>query len=103
MSADGRSGEGSAEQSGGLPAVQPGALSAEQSGAVPADQSGAVPGEQPAALPAGLSGEVTASRRVVISSVTGKPIPWESEESAPAGQSARDAELLRNLPPHWGR
>lgn len=95
MSADGRSGEGSAEQSGGLPAVQPGALSAEL--------SGAVPGEQPAALPAGLSGEVTASRRVVISSVTGKPIPWESEESAPAGQSARDAELLRNLPPHWGR
>ena len=73
MSADGRSGEGSAEQSGGLPAVQPGALSAEL--------SGAVPGEQPAALPAGLSGEVTASRRVVISSVTGKPIPWESEES----------------------
>ncbi|MCL6422883.1 hypothetical protein Bequi_05690 [Brachybacterium sp. JHP9] len=44
-----------------------------------------------------------ASGRVVISSVTGKPIPWEAEEAAPRGTSAHDAELLRNLPPHWGR
>lgn len=46
-----------------------------------------------------------ATRRVVISSLTGKPITWDSPEQ-PRGATAKDAheaELLRDVPPHWGR
>lgn len=75
------------------------------------------------------------SRRVVISSITGKPIPWDDGASAApgadggaersgrgtggagspvipnkAGEDApeageadsRDAQILRDVPPHWG-
>lgn len=71
------------------------------------------------------------SRRVVISSVTGRPIPWDEEpdgrdgasgaaaaarpderpvipdrlsEDAPEpGEAAdHDARILRDVPPHWG-
>ena len=66
-------------------------------------------------------------RRVVISSVTGKPIPWDEPESPtpgkPAAQDRRpllpdrvdedapepgadesnDARIAGDVPPHWGR
>lgn len=67
-------------------------------------------------------------RRVVISSVTGKPIPWDDPAGAPAGAGAdeeprrpivpdrlaedapepgadesNDARLAGDVPPHWGR
>ena len=66
-------------------------------------------------------------RRVVISSVTGEPIPWEEPErtgrSRPAAQERRpilpdrvrddapepgadesnDARITGDVPPHWGR
>jgi len=65
---------------------------------------------------------VSAGRKVVISSVTGKPIPWEDEESAPAAgprpplfpdrvaedapepgtDESNDARLAQDVPPHWG-
>jgi hypothetical protein len=44
--------------------------------------------------------------RVVISSVTGEPIPWEEDETeaAPApGGDSNDARLAGDVPPHWGR
>ncbi|EWS81946.1 hypothetical protein [Brachybacterium phenoliresistens] len=65
---------------------------------------------------------MSTGRKVVISSVTGKPIPWEDEEPASApGRSAplfpdrvaedapepgtdesNDARLAQDVPPHWG-
>lgn len=68
----------------------------------------------------------TPPRRVVISSVTGKPIAWEDEETGPHSGSARerrpivpdrvredepepgadesnDSRLAGDVPPHWGR
>ena len=47
----------------------------------------------------------SATRRVVISSLTGGPISWDSPEQ-PRGTTAQDAheaDLLRDVPPHWGR
>lgn len=67
-----------------------------------------------------------ARRRVVISSVTGKPIPWDDEGPAPRAASSReqgpilpnrvaedapepgvdesnDARIAGDVPPHWGR
>jgi hypothetical protein len=47
-------------------------------------------------------------RRVVISSLTGKPIPWGEEDEEREAEAERkrpsghDAELLRDVPPHWG-
>lgn len=47
------------------------------------------------------------SRRVVISSVTGKPMeyPQASTEGTPAagGTDPDDERLLRDIPPHWGQ
>ena len=66
-------------------------------------------------------------RRVVISSVTGKPIPWDESPSTPPGRPAgqerrpilpdrvdedapepgndesNDARIAGDVPPHWGR
>lgn len=66
-------------------------------------------------------------RRVVISSVTGKPIPWDESEEPGAGRSSaqerrpilpdrvdgdapepgadesNDARIAGDVPPHWGR
>ena len=63
------------------------------------------------------------SPRVVISPITGKPIPWEQPEESVAARSAEpkvipdrlaedapepgadesnDARLTRDRPPHWG-
>ncbi|PWH07734.1 hypothetical protein DEO23_03730 [Brachybacterium endophyticum] len=74
------------------------------------------------------------SRRVVISSITGKPIPWDDgtpaagaddgaersgrragaagppvipnkagEDAPEAGETgSREAQILRDVPPHWG-
>jgi hypothetical protein len=45
---------------------------------------------------------------VVISSLTGKPIPWGEEDEEREAEAERkrpsghDAELLRDVPPHWG-
>lgn len=46
-----------------------------------------------------------ASRRVVISSLTGKPITWDSPEQSrgATAKDAHEADLLRDVPPHWGR
>ena len=44
--------------------------------------------------------------RVVISSVTGEPIPWEEDETEAAPASvgdSNDARLAGDVPPHWGR
>lgn len=43
-------------------------------------------------------------RPVVISSVTGEPIAWEDDEGDHGARrpDARDAEILRDVPPHWG-
>ena len=78
-----------------------------------------------AGRPAGR--EARPARRVVISSVTGKPIPWEEPESpSPQGRAAQgrrpippdrvaedapepgvdesnDARIAGDVPPHWGR
>lgn len=66
------------------------------------------------------------TRRVVISSVTGKPIAWEDEDADQGSASARghrpivpdrvredepepgadesnDARIAGDVPPHWGR
>jgi hypothetical protein len=65
------------------------------------------------------------SRKVVISSVTGKPIHWEEQDSAPehaapaprpivpdrveadapepGADESNDARLSGDVPPHWGR
>ncbi|MDO5661126.1 MAG: hypothetical protein Q4G40_00380 [Brachybacterium sp.] len=43
---------------------------------------------------------------VVVSSLTGERLPWP--EDAPEGtpprsrNTARDSDLLRDVPPHWG-
>ncbi|WP_394215460.1 hypothetical protein [Brachybacterium vulturis] len=74
----------------------------------------------------GAPGTVTPGRRVVISSVTGKPIPWDESPPAPsegpAAQDRRpilpdrvdedapepgtdesnDTRLAGDVPPHWG-
>ncbi|MFE5775815.1 hypothetical protein [Brachybacterium sp. NPDC056505] len=80
----------------------------------------------------GAHGADRRSGRVVISSLTGKPIPWDdgdrtggahgdgaraprrgeeprvipdraSEDAPEAGErSGHDAEILRDVPPHWG-
>lgn len=62
-------------------------------------------------------------RRVVISSVTGKPIPWDDEEEVaaaperrpllpdrvaedapePGADESNDARIAGDVPPHWGR
>lgn len=67
-----------------------------------------------------------ARRRVVISSVTGKPIPWDDEGPAertaasqerrpvlpnrvaedapePGTDESNDARIAGDVPPHWGR
>ena len=68
---------------------------------------------------------MTAPRRgrVVISSLTGKPIPWDEEEQQaareehrpilpdrlaedapdPRADESNDARIARDVPPHWGR
>ncbi|GAA1316331.1 hypothetical protein [Brachybacterium tyrofermentans] len=66
------------------------------------------------------------SRRVVISSVTGKPFPWDDESPAerpatskerrpvlpnrvaedapePGTDESNDARIAGDVPPHWGR
>jgi hypothetical protein len=65
------------------------------------------------------------TRRVVISSVTGKAIPWDDEETAapagppdrspivpdrvaedapePGADESNDARIAGDVPPHWGR
>ena len=68
----------------------------------------------------------TPSRRVVISSVTGKPIAWEDEdadqrsgsarerrpivpdrvredEPEPGADESNDSRIAGDVPPHWGR
>ncbi|MBK0331294.1 hypothetical protein Bra3105_15585 [Brachybacterium halotolerans subsp. kimchii] len=80
----------------------------------------------------GAHGADRRSGRVVISSLTGKPIPWDDDErsgdarsdgaraprrgderplipdraseDAPEAEerSGHDAEILRDVPPHWG-
>ncbi|WP_157773392.1 hypothetical protein [Brachybacterium vulturis] len=66
-------------------------------------------------------------RRVVISSITGEPIPWDESEDPPRGGTAaqdrrpilpdrvaedapepgtdesNDARIAGDVPPHWGR
>ncbi|MGP9539470.1 hypothetical protein ACT3SP_15790 [Brachybacterium sp. AOP43-C2-M15] len=64
-------------------------------------------------------------RRVVISSVTGKPIPWDETETVqerpsaerrpilpdrvdedapePGADESNDARIAGDVPPHWGR
>lgn len=64
-------------------------------------------------------------RRVVISSVTGEPIPWDEPEQSPAppvrerrpilpnrveedapepgADESNDARIAGDVPPHWGR
>lgn len=73
------------------------------------------------------AGPARPQRRVVISSVTGKPIPWDDAEEVegprPAAQERRpilpdrvaedapepgadesnDARIAGDVPPHWGR
>lgn len=71
------------------------------------------------------SGDSRSSRKVVISSVTGKPIPWEEQGPAPehvgpdprpivpdrveadapepGTDESNDARLSGDVPPHWGR
>lgn len=49
---------------------------------------------------AGPGGAAGGGKRVVISSLTGRPVEWEAEESAP---SADDERITRDVPPHWGR
>lgn len=46
-----------------------------------------------------------ATRRIVISSLTGKPITWDSPEQSrgATAKDAHEADLLRDVPPHWGR
>lgn len=72
-------------------------------------------------------GAARPARRVVISSVTGKPIPWDEPEhssprspAAPEGRpilpdrvaedapdpgadESNDARIIEDVPPHWGR
>ena len=66
------------------------------------------------------------ARRVVVSSVTGKPIDWEAQDAAapaasrgeepkvlpdrlaedapePGTDESNDARLSGDVPPHWGR
>lgn len=75
---------------------------------------------------AGGTGPARPRGRVVISSVTGKPIPWDETEADPrarGGQDVRpilpdrvaedapepgadesnDARIAGDVPPHWGR
>ncbi|WP_114853697.1 hypothetical protein [Brachybacterium sp. YJGR34] len=56
------------------------------------------------------SGEERPRRRspekVVISSVTGKPIAWEDEPEdgpEPGAEESNDARIAGDVPPHWGR
>jgi hypothetical protein len=52
------------------------------------------------------------SRKVVISSLTGKPMAWDEDEQDDEEQdedraerrrsAAHDAQILREIPPHWG-
>lgn len=75
----------------------------------------------------GSRGATGRPRRVVISSVTGKPIPWDEPEEPGTGRSAaqdrrpilpdrvdedapepgadesNDARIAGDVPPHWGR
>lgn len=69
-------------------------------------------------------GRRPAARRAVISSLTGKPIPWEDEDDPaaaatprtplipdrlsedapePGADESNDARLAQDVPPHWGR
>lgn len=59
-------------------------------------------GAQGRPAPAGPARRRRPARRVVISSVTGEPIPWEDDDSAPSRPDAHEAQLLRDVPPHWG-
>lgn len=62
------------------------------------------PGGQREDQPRGQDGKPRP--RVVISSLTGKPIPWPAPEEADAPAprpDAREAQMLRDVPPHWGR
>lgn len=71
--------------------------------------------------------EARPQRRVVISSVTGKPIPWDEPDSSgtqpppaqerrpilpdrvaedapePGADESNDARIAGDVPPHWGR
>lgn len=73
------------------------------------------------------SGPARPQRRVVISSLTGKPIPWEEPETSaqeppaaserrpilpdrvaedapePGADESNDARIAGDVPPHWGR
>jgi hypothetical protein len=69
-------------------------------------------------------GAARPARRVVVSSVTGKPIDWEGQDEAaaprgeapkvlpdrlaedapePGADESNDARLSGDVPPHWGR
>ncbi|MBV7411574.1 hypothetical protein KRX56_02315 [Dermabacteraceae bacterium TAE3-ERU27] len=39
---------------------------------------------------------------VVVSSLTGKPIEWQPQAQK-GSASGRDQEILRDVPPHWGK
>ncbi|MDN5820408.1 MAG: hypothetical protein L0H39_02855 [Brachybacterium sp.] len=76
---------------------------------------------------AGGGGAARPPRRVVISSVTGEPIPWDEPDSpspqgpavqdrrpilpdrvaedapGPGADESNDDRLARDVPPHWGR
>ena len=70
----------------------------------------------------GTGGEGRAPRRVVISSVTGKPISWDEpaqerspdprpilpdrvaeDAPEPGADESNDARIAGDVPPHWGR
>ncbi|MGO1226161.1 hypothetical protein ACT3SQ_02320 [Brachybacterium sp. AOP42-C2-15] len=104
--ADGPAGRGAADRA----AADGGAADRAASSGRPADERAARP-----------------ARRVVISSVTGKPIPWDEPASpSPAGRApqerrpilpdrvdedapepgvdeSNDARIAGDVPPHWGR
>ena len=86
--------------------------------------SGTPDASRPAQTPR-VSGSA-ARRRVVISSVTGKPIPWDDETPIerpatsqerrpvlpnrvagdapdPGTDESNDARIAGDVPPHWGR
>ncbi|WP_062947555.1 hypothetical protein [Brachybacterium sp. sponge] len=71
-------------------------------------------------------GAARPARRVVVSSVTGKPIDWEAQDASaptpsrggepkvipdrlaedapePGADESNDARLSGDVPPHWGR
>ncbi|UYG17056.1 hypothetical protein BRM3_01050 [Brachybacterium huguangmaarense] len=86
----------------------------------PSEGGEPAPAEPPApSTRAGASG----SRRVVVSSITGRPMSWDDPEAArrlrpddapvlpdrlhdegpePGADESNDARIARDVPPHWG-